>query len=109
MGWERRGNGTYYYRSRKVRGRVVKEYCGAGLLGELAAREDERRRRERAEARARLHRERDAAAAATAAHEELSRAADALMAAALIAAGYHRHDRGQWRKRRDRTASPDRG
>jgi hypothetical protein len=100
MAWEQRGNGIYYYRSVRIGGRVVKEYCGAGVLAELAAREDDQRRRERAEIETRLRQEREAVAAAVAAHEALSRATDALIMATLTAAGYHRHDRGPWRRRR---------
>jgi hypothetical protein len=101
MGWEsRRGRGRYYTRSRKVNGRVVREYVGGGLVGALAAREDETRRRMRDAERAALEADRDAFEAAAAAHDAFARAADALMTAALVAAGYHRHDRGQWRKRR---------
>jgi hypothetical protein len=99
MAWEQRGNRRYYYRSRKIGGRVVKEYLGAGAAGLLAAREDEARRRTRDAVRAALQADRDTFAAAATVHGERSRAADALMTAALVAAGYHRHDRGHWRKR----------
>jgi hypothetical protein len=48
MGWEFRGNnGPYYTRSRKVNGRVIREYGGRGRLGELLASEDEEERRKR--------------------------------------------------------------
>ena len=40
MGWER----GYYYRPRKVKGRVIKEYIGPGFVGQLAARLDVFRR-----------------------------------------------------------------
>jgi hypothetical protein len=47
MGWER----GYYYRAKKVNGRVVKEYIGPGIVGRMAelddlfAREDRELRR----------------------------------------------------------------
>jgi hypothetical protein len=40
---------------------------------------------------------------------QLAELADLLVRAALVAAGYHRHDRGNWRKRRERTGKADRG
>ncbi len=48
MGWQ---NG-YYYRVRKINGRVVKEYIGTGRVAELAAGldRDERAERERCSA-----------------------------------------------------------
>jgi hypothetical protein len=100
VAWENRGGSRYYTRSRKVNGRVIREYVGGGLPGLLAEQEDDERRQRRAEARARRQRDQDAFAAASQSHEELSRVADALIRATLISAGYHQHDRGQWRKRR---------
>ncbi len=41
MGWNR---AKYYTRSRKVNGKVVREYVGVGLLGRLAAEEDAAKR-----------------------------------------------------------------
>lgn len=32
MGLERRGNGLYFYRKRRIGNRVISEYCGAGTL-----------------------------------------------------------------------------
>lgn len=30
MGWEKRGNGQYYYRKKRVNGKVKSQYVGAG-------------------------------------------------------------------------------
>jgi hypothetical protein len=99
--WERRERGgPYYTRSRKEGGRVIREYLGGGFLGELAAHMDaeERRRRQEREAAHREERERlDALAAPV---EELCEAAEVVARAALVASGYHQHNRGEWRKRR---------
>jgi hypothetical protein len=104
--WERRERGGLYYtRSRKEGGKVIREYVGGGLLGELAARMDaeERRLREQEKVSRREARERlDALAASV---EELCEAAEVLARAALIASGYHRHNRGEWRKRREQQRS----
>jgi len=41
MGWETRGNGSYYYRKVRDGGRVRSEYVGAGMLAEALAGLDE--------------------------------------------------------------------
>jgi integrase len=60
-------------------------------------------RRERADA---LRAEEDRLAALAAPLDELDELADLLAHAALEAAGYHRHRRGEWRKRRVRADEP---
>ena len=104
MGWEtRHGSGRYYTRSRKVNGRIIREYVGTGLVAELAAQQDVGARAQRLAERKRLQQE-DARWTSTAAPlTELSRLLDGLTAAALIAAGYHQHHRGAWRKCRHGT------
>jgi len=100
MAWEqRRGAGPYYTRSRRVNGRVVRQYFGRGALAELAAYED-------AEARAARRDEKDRWAEQRASHEgvraallALASQLAALTSKALSEAGYHEH-RGQWRRRR---------
>jgi hypothetical protein len=104
MGWEtRRGQGRYYTRSRKVNGRMIREYVGTGLVAELAAQEDAETRARRLAEREHLQHEATRWASATAPFRELSQLLDGLTAAGLIAAGYHQHHRGAWRKRRHGT------
>ena len=104
MGWETRTGsaGRYYTRSRKVRGRVVREYVGAAgsPMAEITAAEDQMHReaRERAAQDRRTERERDAEAELPL--EVLAAVGEALLGATLVTAGYHRHDRGEWRRRR---------
>jgi hypothetical protein len=97
MGWER---GRYYTRSRKVNGRVVREYVGAGRVAELAAQLDSLDREQRELGR-------DARRATEAELAEVDRPlielnllAEGLVCAALLAAGFRRHKRGEWRKSR---------
>jgi hypothetical protein len=97
VGWDK---GRYYTRSRKVNGRVVREYCGVGEAAELAAQIDAHNRTDReAERDARLQ-ERAELEALDAPLNELNDVADLLARTALMAAGFRQHKRGEWRKRR---------
>lgn len=98
MGWER----GYYYRARKVNGRVVREYVGTGFVAELAAQMDASERREREIERAARRAERDELDALDAPLNELNTLADLVAKAALMAAGFHCHRRGEWRRKRVR-------
>ncbi len=86
---------------------MVREYVGAGLLGELSALEDTHRRHELDVQRAALAAERRRLAALDAPLRSLDALADALAAGALLHAGYHRHDRGDWRKAREQDHTHD--
>ena len=100
--WERRARGGLYYtRSRKEGGRVVREYVGGGILGELAARLDAEDRQRREEMAASRREERERLDPLSAPVEELCDAAEVIARAVLIASGYRRHNRGEWRKRRE--------
>lgn len=100
--WEtRERGGRYYTRSRKVDGRMVREYVGCGVLGEIAALEDEYERRVREEEAAYLREEGERLDALEEPVDELCETAEVLARAALVAAGYHQHNRGEWRKRRE--------
>ena len=105
MAWEQRGNHRYYYRSRKIGGRVVKEYIGSGATADLISAHDEAERERRGADRERIRAEVRRLAELAAGYETLSRAVDAMTAAALIAAGYRQHARGAWRKQRDAGAT----
>jgi hypothetical protein len=108
MGIEFRRDRAYYYRKRRVGGRVVSEYAGGGLLALVARERAEEGRAERAAADAAWRAER-------ARMEEAERAAvaycDQIEARAremLTAMGYHRPKR-QWRKRRGRVEEAEQG
>jgi hypothetical protein len=92
MSWEQRDKRKYLYRSRWVNGRVVREYVGSGPEAEAVAARDEVKRAERAELK-RIGVILDA----------LRIVIEVLIENEMIAAGYHRHDRGPWRKKRGPT------
>src|SRR5262249_28117638 len=96
MGWDR----GFYYRVRKVNGRVVREYVGRGPVAELVAQMDILERQKRQAERAEQQAERAELEALDRPLNALNDLADLLACAALLAAGYHQHKRGEWRKRR---------
>ncbi len=101
MAWEtRKRGGRYYTRSRKVGGRVIREYVVTGSLAELAAELDAIEREERTVVAERRRRHQQRLESADAAVDALCHSAEVLARVALLSAGYHRHDRGEWRKRR---------
>jgi hypothetical protein len=100
MAWDQRGNRAYYYRSVRSGTSVTKEYAGGGLVGVLAEQFEAERQEQRAYELERRRRERDCWADLERSARELDDLAELLMAASLTLAGYHRHDRGEWRRRR---------
>lgn len=107
--WERRKRGGLYYtRSRKVNGRVVREYVGGGVLGQLAARIDAEDRQRREEQAAAWREERERLEELAGLVDELSKDAEIIARAVLLAAGFRRHKRGEWRRRREPRAAADR-
>jgi len=104
MPWEDRPGGRYYYRAKKSKGKVVKEYVGVGPKADAAAAEDAHGREVRAA-------QRQATDEHLATLEQewaqpleefiyFSTLCEALLAGTLLAQGFHQHDRGAWRKRR---------
>lgn len=101
MAWESRKNrGAYYTRSYRAGGRVRREYVGTGLLGEYAAGLDETEKGVREQRRRLRLEEEERLEAAGRTVGDVCDQVEVIFRAALITAGYHQHDRGQWRKRR---------
>ncbi len=99
MGWDK---GRYYTRSRKVNGRVVREYVGTGEVAELVAQKDALERGRREAERAARRAERAEVEALDAPLNQLNDLADLLARAALVAAGFRQHHRSEWRRQRGR-------
>jgi hypothetical protein len=101
MAWERRRDGRrFYYRSHRRGSRVVKEYCGCGEAGEAAAKEDANRRAARATHRQGEQLRRQECDRLNQSLVAMDVEAAAMVEGALLTAGYYRHCRGRWRKRR---------
>ena len=102
MAWEQRGSGRYYYESYRnpETGKVCKRYVGTGPAAEAAARRAAARKAERAARRRADEERRHADAALSSQVDSVVAEADALMEAALLAAGYCRPQRKRWRKRK---------
>jgi hypothetical protein len=97
VGWDK---GRYYTRSKKVNGRVVREYYGIGGAAELAAQIDAINRADREAERETRRLERAELEALDAPLNELNDLADLLARTALMAAGFRQHNCGEWRKSR---------
>ena len=101
MPWETRRRGTCYYtRSKRIDGRVVREYIGIGPVAELIAQEDETERQQQAQKRQEWLIEKEAVDILDQDLKALDVACRSLMQQHLEAAGYHQHCCGEWRKRR---------
>ncbi|HZY90736.1 MAG TPA: hypothetical protein VFE78_38285 [Gemmataceae bacterium] len=103
MPWQQRGTKRYFYCSERAGGRPVRRYVGAAgsPAVELAATADDLRRLGREIAARERHAERERQQEAERSLLELCALTDVLARAALVLAGYHRHDRGEWRHRRE--------
>ena len=106
MGLEHRGGGVYYYRSRRVGRRVVKEYVTSGpaavLIAQLEGLDTQRREFARWKKRDRAARRQRTAARVIA----LLTRATRLVGEALRASGWHPHRR-EWRKKRGFVVTTD--
>ncbi|MHB8736755.1 MAG: hypothetical protein ACYC6M_15740 [Terriglobales bacterium] len=100
MTWIQKGSKRYYYRSERCGARTRRRYVGCGDVAELAATTDELHRLQRAIASRERQAERERLLQAEAPLRELIEQTDLLVRAVLVAAGYHQHDRGEWRRPR---------
>ena len=96
MAWDK---GRYYTRSRKVNGRVIREYFGSGEIGVLAAEIDAIERARRENERAAWRVEKEEIEAFDESINKVCEIADVIAKAAMVAAGFLCH-RGEWRRRR---------
>jgi hypothetical protein len=100
VGWERRGKtGRYYYHWYWINGRATKLYFGAGPAAALAAAKDQDARAKRAAQAAALRAERQRLEQPDQLLVILDSACERLLAAALLAGGFHRYNRHAWRRR----------
>jgi hypothetical protein len=98
VAWQRN---RYYIRNTRIDGRVVSEYYGRGERADRAVAADAERRAERQARAADWKAKQSHLDVLDASLAELDEPADLLLRAALLAAGFHRHDRGEWRRRRE--------
>ena len=100
MPWVLRGKKQYYYRTRRVGRRVIREYHGSGPEAELAAALDARRRAIRVKQRQATRAEQARWADAEALVQSFVDLVELVARVSLLAAGCRQHDRGEWRRRR---------
>ena len=102
MGWEQRGNNSYYYRKARRGKHVHSEYVGRGIIGRLGLMIDQadrdRRKARRIEHSVRI----DMEAAVDHLLAQDAQAIALIIEAALHISGFHKH-KGQWRKMRHET------
>lgn len=100
MGWEtRKRGGRYYIRSKKVNGRVRREYIGGGEVGRLASEMDALEREERRIEAEAIRRERVRSEELDGNVDSIWRAVEDLVKTILENVGFHCH-KGEWRRKR---------
>jgi hypothetical protein len=97
MAWEDRNGRKYYYRKRREGKRVISEYIGGGLAGELSALYDYEDKFKTDVQRAELTKVKEDAVKLNRQIREVERITKAMTRAVLLLSGYHA-PRRQWRK-----------
>ena len=100
MGWEARGSNSYYYRKKRIAGRVVSEYVGRGTMAREIALMDVAERKERYEKIRNIKQQREEFGLFDNQVTQVGLLVDQIVGGFLIIAGFHKH-KGQWRRQRD--------
>jgi hypothetical protein len=100
MGWKQINGRSYFYRLVREGDRVRSEYVGAGETASLVALLVASERTEREVERQAWKTERGQADSEDRELAEWCDRIEALASTVMVAAGYHRHDRGEWRRKR---------
>jgi hypothetical protein len=100
MAWETRGNNAYYYRKKKVNGKVVSEYVGKGLVAQEIASMDSAERQERNIKLDAIKKEKNELELLNSRTTQSISATKRMVESFLILAGFHKH-KGQWRRMRN--------
>jgi hypothetical protein len=90
----------YYYRSVRQNGKPATEYVGSGPLAELKVRFEQAYRQQQSEEAATWRQEKQVLDVEEQQRAGWFDATEAIVHGVLAAAGFHRHRRGHWRKRR---------
>jgi hypothetical protein len=100
MGWEQRGNNSYYYKKERDGSRVKSVYVGRGEIAHMVAQLQSSSPLLERFARSIKSPQQLEQEKAEAALDQLSGLIEVITQASLIAAGFHTHKR-QWRKMRN--------
>jgi len=100
MGLERRGNATYYYRKKRVNGKVISIYCGKAEGGNLAYEQDQSKRLRRIERNRIVAQVKARDLVTVGSLNELEKRVRTLTQETFQLNGFSNH-KGQWRKKRN--------
>jgi len=100
MAWETRGRNSYYYRKKRVGGKVVSEYMGKGLLVQEIASRDLAERQKRNRELDAIKKEKNELKLLDNQIMQSMSAIGQIVEGFLIMSGFHKH-KGQWRRIRD--------
>ncbi len=102
MGWENRAGRQYYYRKKRINGRVVSVYVGAGALAKVDATLDQLSQQDRVSEKTEWQAERNRALQLDQETNQVLDAVQDLLASMLLGSGYHKV-KGEWRKKRGKS------